>query len=341
MKKLFIPVIIGISLGLMGFSSRLPLPMEGIYPVKQKTLTYFDLLSKDIELSWNNAEITESKPDDLIVEFDDKKLSNPQYGRFALGNKEKQVWFLMGQDAAGYWTEFYIDQNLDNHITDKEKVKGFQVNDGRLKSFKTRQAFGLIPIPVEVSYRGQTGEFKKKLFFFLSVTTVIGKEKDGQETVVGALCASYFEGTMKVLTGKKEKLVKFRILDADGNGCFYDFGTDMFFMDLNQDGYFKRSEGQKLYEFFDVGSNKDRKQYHLMIKAFPGKVGVIEATEEYNPIGLEPVIEPEASPDKENVKTVTEKKDSTPVKEIGNDGAEEKGTSGEPQPPKLEDVEND
>jgi len=44
---------------IMGCSSKMPAPLEGVYPLKTKTLTIFDLYSEEYEIYYNVAEVVE------------------------------------------------------------------------------------------------------------------------------------------------------------------------------------------------------------------------------------------------------------------------------------------
>ena len=69
-KNFFIIVLLFFLPALTGFTffKQDPVPLTGLYSLKGKTLTYFDLISKDIALHANLAELTDSKPDDLKIE---------------------------------------------------------------------------------------------------------------------------------------------------------------------------------------------------------------------------------------------------------------------------------
>ena len=271
----------------VGFSSKLPNPTEGTYPVKLKTFTIFDLMDMDssAELYFNTAELTESKPENLQFDFEYEKMADYKFGAFKFGNNERKVWFVMGKDDQGFWTEYYIDQNLDNRITQKEKIKSFRTEQGSAKGYKTTDVFSLIPIPVRVSYKGQSSEIEKNLFFFILIKS-FAKNKN-VDTVVQALTASFLEGEVKV-AAKNEFLVKYRILDGDANGCFNDYGKDLILMDLNHDGYFKKNETRKLVEFYDIiNREKQKKQLRLIVMPIPAKIAVTEATSDYDRTQLE------------------------------------------------------
>ena len=286
MKKIYLLGILLLAFFLLGFSSKLPVQLEGVYAVKLKTLTYFDLVSKDFLYSESLAELTESKPEQLQLTFEYEKLVDPKFGAFRLGNNDKKVWFVMGKDPQGYWTDFYIDQNLDFKITAKEKVKSLLTSEGNNRGFKILQATSLIPVPVRVSYKGLTNELQKGLYYFVSIQTLT--KKTNSDLRVEAIAASFLDGETKIMSGKAEKIVKFRIFDTDGNGCFNDYGKDLIYMDLNYDGYFSKNECKPLTEFFDFPTaNKEKKQMRLIVLPLPAKIAVTEAIKEFDLSQLE------------------------------------------------------
>ena len=290
MRKVYSFVVAAWAFTMMGcfFVKQLPLPLPGIYPIKTKTLTYLDLASKSLnDLDWNTAELTESRPEGLTVAFDYSTMKNVQFGRFQLGNREQKVWFLMAQDDANNWSEFYIDQNLDMQITAKERVKSIQSSgQDRYRGIDRQLELGLIPVSLEIPYKGSNREFEQNLYFFIGINTF--SKKDLSDIMVGLITASFLEGDFPVTSGRSSKSIRFRILDANGNGCFNDYGTDLVFMDLNGDSYFEKNESQSLKEFFVNGSGARRRQYEMVVPPFPVKLGVYPTDEEYDSIQLEP-----------------------------------------------------
>ncbi len=286
MRKFALLLIVIVAVFLSGCSGEIPSPYEGIYQLKLKTLTIFDLDPKNLTLYWNFAELTDSKPEELKVEegIDYQKFQQYKFGFFRLGNNEEKVWLLMTKDSIGYWNDFYIDQNCDLTITKKEKVKSFQTNQGKDHGFITKESFSLIPISIKVNYKGFTKEYEKNLYFFIS--TVDYSKKDKSDPFVRIISASFLEGEVKVLKEKDEKLVSFRIIDTNGNGCFNDFGKDYIYMDLNNDGFYKKNESQTLNQFFDSESGK--KQLRLNMLPFSLKLAIIEATADFDLSQLEP-----------------------------------------------------
>jgi hypothetical protein len=288
------------------FFKKVSVPVNGVYSLKKKTLTYFDLVSKDINLHANLAELIDSKPDDLDIEISDfDKLIDPEFGSFRLGNNNKKIWFLMGRDSKGFWSELYIDQNLDYTIDSKERLKTFQTIETQDQGFKIAEATSLIPILLKVSYKGLTKEFEQNLYFFI-LTAVYTKNKTS-ETIVKAVNASFFDGQMKVKIGKDEKLVKYRILDFDANGCYNDYNNDLIYTDLNNDGFFTKNEGQTLQEYFSfTDSNKGKKQLHMILLPFPAKFAVTDDSQDFNLSELESTeVEPQTNSEEnsENVNT--------------------------------------
>lgn len=266
---------------LLGCETPMPVPLEGIYQVKNKTLTIFDLSSQEYQYKYNIAEVVESKPAALTLEIDPEQLSDRRFGSFRLGNNRQRTWFVMGRDADGYWSEFYIDQNNDLVIQEKEKVKSFQSGRDRVKGMQRAQSMTLIPVRIKVSYKGLNGEIQKNLYFFM-ITTVLSKN-DASDILVEAITASFFDGEIKVLSGETVKRMNFRLIDANGNGCFNDYGVDLLFIDRNFDHYFQAKEGHRLIEFFDLPlSTGGLKQLRIIVPPYPARVGVIEADQEYD-----------------------------------------------------------
>lgn len=288
MKKICLLALIPIAFLCLGFSNRLVSIAPGVYPVKAKSLTFFDLVTKEVDLGGNPAELTESKPEDLRVD-PEIQIENPKYGSFLFGNNKHRVWFVMGQDLTGYWSEFYIDQNLDNQITVKEKVKGFESSDSKYRGYKNRQAFGLIPVSIRVSYQGAAAELAEKLFFFFAVNEIGNGSATENDLIVEAFDASFMEGTLTLDNVKDSRPIGFRVIDANSNGCFNDFGKDLMFLDMNRDGFYKKNESFKLIEFLDKKSSGKKAQFHLIIRPYPAKIAVLKALEEYDPAALEPI----------------------------------------------------
>jgi hypothetical protein len=283
------------------FQKRQPEILPGVYSIKLRNLTLFDLVSKDIESVYklNLAELTEAKPEDLEVDVDYQKMWEVRFGYFKLGNNDQKTWFFMGKDQDGYWSEFYIDQNLDHRIEKKERIKGFQTGqDFVTHKVKRMQALSFVPVSLKVSYKGLTFEFEKNLYFF--IITSIYQKKELTDNVVGVISASFFEGEFKALIDGNPKQIKFRIMDTNSNGCFNDYGTDQLFIDRNNDGFFRKNESYPLTEYLVSGSDKKQRS-RLIALPFPAKIAVVEAQQEYDLSSLEPIPEPvntkpEASP---------------------------------------------
>ncbi len=131
------------------FQKQLPAPFPGVYPIKLRNLTIFDLVSKDSRdlYKLNLAELSEAKPEGLEVDADYQNMGEIRFGYFKLGNNDQKTWFFMAKDQEGYWSEFYIDQNLDHRIEKKEKIKGFQTGQDVLThKVKRKQALSFIPV---------------------------------------------------------------------------------------------------------------------------------------------------------------------------------------------------
>jgi hypothetical protein len=322
MRKFLIFVVIGLTFLLVGFTGKLPAPVEGIYSLKLKTLTVFDLSSGEIPLYGNMAELTDSKPDSLEVEgIDYKQLPDVKFGSFRFGNNEKKVWFLVTKSALGYWDNFYVDQNLDNKITKKEAIRSFQTSQQKKSGYNILRADALIPIPIRISYKGITREYEKSLYFFIS--TLAESKKNEYHVAVVAFSASFLEGEMKAALKKEEKLYKFMILDGDANGCFNDYGKDLFFINLQRDSSFHKKESQKLADFFDsTGVDNKNKQLRFNLLPYCLQLGVTKATGDFDLSQLEPPLneendikpentpkpEPSGAPESQSVESVSQGK---------------------------------
>ncbi len=289
MRKRFLQVIVFLPLLFLG-AAKLPYINNGIYLVKQVNLDRQEFFSHDVSevfLPANEARLVDSKPDELIVAPEFEKLKEVKFGSFKLGNNDNDIWFIMAKDPAGYYSQLYIDQNLDANITVKEKVSGFETFDYNSQGITAHMAIiQRNPIPVAVSYKGANGEIKKKVYFYL--WTGIFKNNKEADIKVWLRTASVLEGLLSATAGKDQRLVKFRIMDSNSNGCFNDYGKDIIFMDLNYDSIFSKKETQPLNEFFDIKDGKQRKQFRFIVLPYPGKVQVAEATQEFDPQNLEP-----------------------------------------------------
>jgi hypothetical protein len=293
MRKFIIFGIIGVALLATGFTGKLPAPVEGVYSLKPKTLTIFDLSMGEISIYGNTAELTDSKPDFLEVEgIEYEKFSSIKFGNFRLGNNEKKIWFLMTQNSTGYWDSFYIDQNLDYKITKKESVKSFQSTEGRERGYNILRSLSLIPISLKVSYKGITKEYEKNLYFFIQ--TSLSSKKQEYYIAAVAFSASFLEGEMKLAENKRERLYKFSIIDADSNGCFNDYGKDLLYINLKRDSAFHKKESRKLTEFFDsTGADGVNKQLRFNLLPYSLQLGVTEVTGDFDFVQLEPPVNDE------------------------------------------------
>lgn len=303
MKKLKLISLFLVPVLMIGCSSQMPTPVGGIYPLKTKTLTIFDLYSNQYKINYNAAEVVESKPEQLFIGFDLNKLTEYRFGSFKFGNNNRLTWFVMGKDAQGYWSDLYIDQNNDLKIKENEKVKSFQSGDDKVKGLDRSQSLSLIPVQIRVAYKGMTGEIWKNLYFFI-ITTVFSK-KGASDIMVQAITASFLDGEIKTVSGDTGKKMSFRLIDANGNGCFNDYGTDLIFIDQNSNNYYHGNEGHHLVEFFNFPvSTNQMKQMRIVIPPYPVKMAVIEANQEFDMLDLE------AKSDQEE-----EKKDPTSEKD--------------------------
>jgi hypothetical protein len=280
MKKWQFGCLLGLVLLVTGFSRPI-FPLEGVYDLKLKTLTFFDLLSKDVPLQSITAELTESRPDNLEVQVNLAKLTEPTFGSLRLGNNDRKVWFVMGKGEQGYWTEVYLDQNGDRRITTNEKLKSLQTLDIKERKIKRNSAYTMVPVAIKVSFKGVKRQYVKKLYYFIYVDII--HNKTGNFTVAGVTNASFLDGELKVAVGKELKLIKVRLFDINANGCFNDYGSDMIYLDTNYDGLFKKNEGHILTEFFDYGANRKQvKQYRLLLPPQPAKMAVIDSFREFD-----------------------------------------------------------
>ncbi len=303
MKKLKLLSFILIVL-ILGCSGEMPTPQEGVYSLKTKTLTIFDLFSQEYKINYNVAEVVEAKPEKLTIGFDLKQLTEYRFGSFRLGNNNNRTWFVMGKDDQGYWSEFYIDQNNDLEIKENEKIKSFQSGQDKVKGLDRSQSLSLIPIRIRVSYKGSAGEIYKNLYFFI-ITTVLSKN-NASDLLVEAITASFLDGEIQVVSGETAKRMNFRLIDANGNGCFNDYGTDLIFIDQNFDDYYHSNESHKLVEFFDLSAaSGDEKQLRIIVPPYPAKIAIIEAGQDYDLADFEAVSDAEEVDD-----STAEKKDS-------------------------------
>jgi hypothetical protein len=291
MKRLQLLYLLGVAFLALGFTKVIT-PLEGVYDVKFKTLTFLDLANKDIPFQSVAAELTESQPAGLNVGIDLSKLREPTFGSLKLGNNDQKVWFVMGKGERGYWTEVYLDQNGDFRITRNEKLKGIQTGDLKERKLRRNSAYTMVPVAIKVGFKGVNKYFQKKLYYFFYADIVSNKTETF--TVAGVSTASFADGEFKVAIRKELKLVKFRIYDINGNGCFNDYGADMIYLDLNYDGLFKKNEGRKLTEFFDYRpTSKQVKQYRLLVTAQPAKLAVIDSFQEFDRSKLEAAPDPD------------------------------------------------
>lgn len=295
-KHTFIIILVILLLFFLG-ARKLPYISTGTYLVKMvnagRNDFFQDYYTHDNQTD-NYGNLVEAKPDELTVDPELEKLKEIKYGSFRLGNHEKPVWFVMGKDPAGFYSKFYIDQNLDYTITSEENVPDFNTNYGIHKGVLVQSSFATgTPVPVTIAYKGVNGgEFRKKVYFYFW-NGIFGKN-DETTTVVRLYNVSLIQGLMKVTDGKVEKLMKFRLMDANNNGCYNDYQKDVIYMDLNMDGIYSKKESEPLAEYFEIKTGAGRKQLHLIVLPLPGKVAVTEATQDFDPAILEP------EPDKDN-----------------------------------------
>lgn len=180
---------------------------------------------------------------------------------------------------------------MDYKITPQEKLKNLKPWEPE----KTKDGYDLSiaaitdnPFQLTVSYKGSVGEIKKKLNFYLW-TENFSKRNRVDLNIVSFRTVSAFEGFIKVMINKEEKLVKYRIIDANCNGCFNDYGKDYIYLDWDFDGNFKKKEAVPLFELFDFKLDKTTTQMRLIIPPFPAKIGIFPAMDNnFDTIKLEP-----------------------------------------------------
>ncbi len=284
MKKCYGLVLAIALLFSIGAAPRLPLPLEGVYDVKLRTLTFFDIASKDFTVGWNNAELTPTKPEELTVGFEYGKLQEVRFGYFKFGNNERQTWFLFGTEEPGGNLQMFVDLNGDSELTPKEKLESLQVVEKKFFSQVRREFFSLIPVPVQVSYKGVSTVYEQKIYYFFDIQFLTKKDKT--DVFVHALTAGFLDGEMNFSDGQRTRRIKFRIYDNNGNGCFNDYGTDLICLDVNNDEYFKKSEMRPLAEFFEL-SDATRRQLRMVVIPYPAKIAVTGAIADLDRAALE------------------------------------------------------
>jgi hypothetical protein len=283
----------------MGFAAPPVIPKEGIYPVKLKNLTIFELqmfessfgktLTREImDGMMKMAELSEAKPETLAVQFDYTKLRDYRFGSFKFGNNEQRVWFIMSKDKNDFWSDFYIDQDQDNQITMNERIsETIEVFEFKQSSTQVKNAFTMIPVKLRLSYKGLSGVLEKNTAFFIHTYHML--KKGQSETLVYAIGATFLDGEIQVQYKNEPIFAKFRILDGNSNGCFNDFGKDILMVDLDYDGYYKKGEIMRLPEFFDLPvSRTEKKQLRMIVLPLPAKIAIIGATEDIDRSQLEP-----------------------------------------------------
>jgi hypothetical protein len=293
MKKCYGLVLAIALLFSIGAAPKLPLPLEGVYDVKLRTLTYFDIGSKDFTVGWNYAELTPTKPEGLTVGFEYEKLQEIRFGYFKFGNNERQTWFLFGKEAAGGNLQMFIDLNGDSELSPKEKLESLQVFEKKSFGQIRREVFSLIPVPIQVSYKGVSTVYEQKIYYFFDIQFLTKKDKT--DVFVNALTAGFLDGEMSFSDGKQTRKIKFRIYDNNGNGCFNDYGTDLLYVDVNNDEFYKKNEMRSLAEFFELADGTGR-QLRMVVIPYPAKIAVIGATADLDRATLEFRPEPKEAP---------------------------------------------
>jgi hypothetical protein len=156
----------------------------------------------------------------------------------------------------------------------------------------------MIPVRIKVSFKGLSGEIHKNLYFFI-FTTVLTK-KGASDLMVEAINATFLDGEIHIAIGETVKKMNIRLIDANGNGCFNDYGADLIMVDLNSNNYFQKRESFKLAEFFDFqGSAGEQMQLRIIVPPYPRKIAVISAGQGYNLADLEAESDQEQEEDEE------------------------------------------
>ena len=259
-----------------------PLFEEGVYPVHAKTFTYLELVAAQPAITPNIANLTETKPDSLTVDFDPAALRGPVFGYFRFGNNEQKTWFVIGKDGDGNWSDFYIDRNLDYHLSPAEKVTGWETGQGAYRGYQTTSTYITAPLALLVSYKGAERDYTAKPGFLIEILDVM--KNNARDTFVKAYAAGFFEGEIPIRTGKAIRTFHFQLIDADSNGCFNDYGRDLAYLDANGDGYFRNDESHPLAEYF--GSANLQRQ--IAVPPYPAKIAVTGVNADIDAAALEP-----------------------------------------------------
>jgi hypothetical protein len=292
MKKLLLLLILIPALILPVYAAtKFPQVNEGVYTAKIVDIKANEYFANENFIYFpNDATLTDSPPEDLIID-PEITLDKPRYGSFTMGNNNKKIWFMMAQDKNGYWTDFYLDQDLDYNITAAEKIKGLETWDPSTTGDgykKYAASVTNIPIPITISYKAANDEeILKKLNIYLWASNYYKRGAEDINLVYFAT-VSAVEGMFKVTVGKDEKVVKYRIIDSNSNGCFNDYGIDYIYTDSNYDGKFLKKEAQKIMELFDLTVDKKKKQVRFILPPFPAKLAVVDALTEFDLSQLDP-----------------------------------------------------
>ena len=325
MKKYSLAIIL-IPTTLLMISATKLLPCIGIYEAKPVVMREKEVFSKERIIHWKAAQLVDSKPVVLTLDPELEKLKGIKFGSIRLGNNEKETWLVVRKDDFDYYSEIYIDQNMDNNITIKEKLQDidtFQVEEHGFTFNVSRTAPK--PIPLLVSYKGSNGTIKKKLDFYIQTEYVL-KKKSGDTSFLYFINATAFEGRIKVTEGAGyEKDYRFRLIDANSNGCYNDFEKDYLLMDLNLVGKFKNDESQPLGEYFAVKEKGKKKQLRLVVFPYPAKIGVFESTNDFQSIELESQTNDELTSDDEGKSNSVDEKNKSENKTKKDNEKKENG----------------
>ena len=246
----------------------------------------------------------ETKPESVTVDPEITAFKGLRYGAIRLGNNEKDVLFVMGKDDHDYYSELYVDQNFDNHITVDERVPNmdtWESKDGNLLIHGTYT----YPksVPVMVSYKRMDGEeLLKRINLYIQIEYITSKN-DNDTYWVGFINVNPMTGSMKftvepyektdssghkTMIERRQKESQFWLVDTNSNGCYNDFQKDHILVDLNEDGKIENSEVQVLNDSYVVKAKKQKIKMQFLILPCPGKIAVIQENQDFNREELEP-----------------------------------------------------
>jgi hypothetical protein len=289
-------------------------PGEGVYDVKAGLIK-----SKSVNkyfkakiLRYKQAQLMETKPENLKVDPAITKLEGLRYGSIRLGNNEKDVLFAIGKNDHDYYSELFVDQNFDNYIDLNERVPDLDTWEDKEDGLVVHTS-STYPksVPVMVSFKSMAcAEITKKLNFYIQIEYIINRNTN-DTFWVGFINTTTWEGTMDITvepyeikdsngrttkSNRELKKLKFCLVDTNANGCYNDFGKDHIMVDLNEDGKFSEDEAQPLLDSYLVKTKKQKKRMQLLVLPCPGKVAVVEENQDFDRAKLEPVADPLDAP---------------------------------------------